>query len=99
MLIPRLLSRTLCFKLLWHDYKFSTKILPFISFRRELTDLKVFLSDARTQDHSRNFDVKQLVVLLVVCVVLCELEKLSIQVATLIDGAFERNPELDRGHR
>ncbi|THH13601.1 hypothetical protein EW146_g6638 [Bondarzewia mesenterica] len=47
--------------------------------------LEAVFSNCRTQDHSRNFDALQLV------------EKLSI--GAIVEATFERNPELDRGHR
>lgn len=47
--------------------------------------LERLFGDCRTQDHARNFDVDQMA------------GKLSI--ATLINAAMERNPDLDRGHR
>lgn len=47
--------------------------------------LEGLFCDARTQDHARNFDIEQL----------CG--KLS--VAALINAAFQRNPDLDKGHR
>ncbi|KAF8155394.1 hypothetical protein B0H34DRAFT_849557 [Crassisporium funariophilum] len=47
--------------------------------------LENLFCECRTQDHSRNFDIEQLG------------QKLS--VATLINAAFERNPDLNRGHR
>ena len=47
--------------------------------------LENLFCDCRTQDHSQNFDIEQLG------------QKLS--VATLIDAAFERNPDIDRSHR
>ena len=47
--------------------------------------LEALFGDCRTQDHARNFDVEQLA------------GKLG--VATLINAAMERNPDLDRGHR
>ncbi|KAF8135316.1 hypothetical protein K438DRAFT_1640163 [Mycena galopus ATCC 62051] len=47
--------------------------------------LEVVFSDCRTQDHARNFDIEQLA------------GKLA--VGALIHAAFQRNPELDRGHR
>ncbi|KJA13990.1 hypothetical protein HYPSUDRAFT_150902, partial [Hypholoma sublateritium FD-334 SS-4] len=84
---------------LYADSQAVVKNIVFITARLQIMDgnltffiiqegtdrLEGLFGDTRTQDHSRNFDIKQL----------CE--KLSI--ATLIDGAFERNPELDRGHR
>ncbi|KAJ8092967.1 hypothetical protein PM082_011287 [Marasmius tenuissimus] len=42
-------------------------------------------SDVRTQDHARNCDIEQLA------------QKLS--ASTLLQAIYERNPELDRGHR
>ncbi|KAF8150849.1 hypothetical protein B0H34DRAFT_666223, partial [Crassisporium funariophilum] len=47
--------------------------------------LENLFCECRTQDHSRNFDIKQLA------------QKMS--VATLINATYERNPELNRGHR
>ena len=47
--------------------------------------LEGLFSDTHTLDHARNFDIDQLS------------GKLS--VATLINAAFQRNPDLDRGHR
>lgn len=47
--------------------------------------LEIVFSDCRTQDHGRNFDTKHLS------------EKLG--VGTLVHSAYERNPDLDRGHR
>ncbi|KAI1781848.1 hypothetical protein LXA43DRAFT_958147 [Ganoderma leucocontextum] len=47
--------------------------------------LELLFGDVRTQDHSRNFDLLQLS------------EKLA--VSALISTIFERNPDLDRGHR
>jgi hypothetical protein len=47
--------------------------------------LEGLFGDCRTQDHARNFDIEQLA------------GKLS--VATLINAAMERNPDLDKGHR
>ena len=47
--------------------------------------LEMLFGDCRTQDHARNFDIEQLA------------EKLA--VASLINSAFEKNPDLDRGHR
>ncbi|KAJ6579361.1 hypothetical protein B0H10DRAFT_2198716 [Mycena sp. CBHHK59/15] len=47
--------------------------------------LELVFSDCRTLDHASNFDAEQLA------------EKLSL--AALINAAFERNPDLDRGHR
>ncbi|KAK7471312.1 hypothetical protein VKT23_002721 [Stygiomarasmius scandens] len=47
--------------------------------------LELVFSDVRTQDHGRNFDIEQLS------------EKLG--VGALVNAAFQRNPELDRGHR
>src|ERR1700730_10439289 len=46
--------------------------------------LEGLFADVRTLDHARNFDIDQLS------------GKLS--VATLINAAFECNPDLDRGH-
>lgn len=47
--------------------------------------LENLFADVRTLDHGRNFDSRQLT------------EKMSI--ATLIHATYERNPDLDRGHR
>ena len=47
--------------------------------------LEMLFGNCRTQDHSRNFDIKELA------------GKLA--VASLINAAFEKNPDLDRGHR
>ncbi|KAJ7023838.1 hypothetical protein C8F04DRAFT_969797 [Mycena alexandri] len=47
--------------------------------------LEVVFSDCRTQDHARNFDIEQLA------------GKLAVGV--LINSTFEKNPDLDRGHR
>ena len=47
--------------------------------------LEQMFSDCRTQDHARNFDIEQLA------------GKLS--VSSLINATFQRNPDLDRGHR
>ncbi|KAJ7442929.1 hypothetical protein B0H11DRAFT_1748755, partial [Mycena galericulata] len=47
--------------------------------------LEVVFSDTRTQDHARNFEIEQLS------------GKLS--VGALINAVFQRNPDLDRGHR
>ena len=47
--------------------------------------LENLFCECRTQDHSRNFDIEQLG------------QKLSI--ATLINTTFERNPDINRGHR
>jgi hypothetical protein len=47
--------------------------------------LEVVFRDCRTQDHARNFDIEQLA------------GKLG--VGALINAAFQRNPDLDRGHR
>lgn len=47
--------------------------------------LEGLFGDCRTQDHSWNFDVQQLS------------EKLA--TSSLIQGIFERNPDLDQGHR
>ncbi|EIM80051.1 uncharacterized protein STEHIDRAFT_68626, partial [Stereum hirsutum FP-91666 SS1] len=47
--------------------------------------LEIVFSDCRTQDHGRNFDTKHLS------------EKLSLLFLT--HSAYERNPDLDRGHR
>ncbi|KAJ7683108.1 hypothetical protein B0H17DRAFT_898767, partial [Mycena rosella] len=47
--------------------------------------IEVVFCDCRTQDHARNFDIEQLA------------GKLG--VGALINLAFQRNPDLDRGHR
>ncbi|KAJ6609768.1 hypothetical protein B0H10DRAFT_2295284 [Mycena sp. CBHHK59/15] len=47
--------------------------------------LELIFSDCRTLDHARNFDIDQLA------------SKLSL--SALISAAFQRNPDLDRGHR
>ncbi|KAF7785094.1 hypothetical protein Agabi119p4_1259 [Agaricus bisporus var. burnettii] len=47
--------------------------------------LERLFGDCRTLDHGRNFDILQLS------------EKMAI--ASLINSTFERNPDLDRGHR
>ncbi|KAF8074122.1 hypothetical protein FPV67DRAFT_1446920 [Lyophyllum atratum] len=47
--------------------------------------LELVFSDCRIQDHARNFDIEQLS------------GKLS--VAALVNAAFQRNPDLDRGHQ
>ncbi|KAJ7938701.1 hypothetical protein B0H13DRAFT_1851287 [Mycena leptocephala] len=47
--------------------------------------LEGVFGDCRTQDHARNFDIEQLA------------GKLG--VGALINAAFQRNPDLDRGHR
>ena len=47
--------------------------------------LENLFCECRTQDHARNFDIKQLA------------QKLS--VATLINATYERNPDINRGHR
>lgn len=47
--------------------------------------LEGLFGEVRTQDHARNFDIKQVS------------EKLSI--ATLLNEAWQRQPDLDRGHR
>ncbi|KAJ6618015.1 hypothetical protein B0H10DRAFT_1947987 [Mycena sp. CBHHK59/15] len=47
--------------------------------------LELIFSDCRTLDHTRNFDIDQLA------------SKLSL--SALISAAFQRNPDLDRGHR
>lgn len=59
--------------------------LPFYIILEGTDRLEVLFCECRTQDHARNFDIEQLS------------EKLG--VAMLIDAAFERNPDLDRGHR
>lgn len=47
--------------------------------------IEVLFCDTRTLDHARNFDIEQLA------------QKLSL--GTLINATFQRNPDLDRGHR
>ncbi|KAJ6603661.1 hypothetical protein B0H10DRAFT_2315727 [Mycena sp. CBHHK59/15] len=47
--------------------------------------LEQIFSDCRTLDHARNFDIDQLA------------SKLSL--SALINAAFQRNPDLDQGHR
>lgn len=47
--------------------------------------LERLFGDTRTQDHDRNFDIRRLT------------EKLSI--AAILNSSFERNPDLDCGHR
>ncbi|KAJ7746768.1 hypothetical protein DFH07DRAFT_1038050, partial [Mycena maculata] len=47
--------------------------------------IEVLFCDTRTLDHARNFDIEQLS------------GKLSL--GTLINATFQRNPDLDRGHR
>jgi hypothetical protein len=47
--------------------------------------LEGLFGDCRTQDHARNFDIEQL--------------SAKLGVATLINAAYQRHPELDRGHR
>ncbi|KAI9064240.1 hypothetical protein FKP32DRAFT_1649613 [Trametes sanguinea] len=59
--------------------------LPFHIILEGTDRLEGLFGDCRTQDHSRNFDVQQLA------------EKLA--TSTLIQGIFERNPDLDSGHR
>ncbi len=59
--------------------------LPFHIILEGMDRLEGLFGDCRTQDHSRNFDVQQLA------------EKLA--TSTLIQGIFERNPDLDSGHR
>ena len=59
--------------------------LPFHIILEGTDRLETLFADCRTQDHARNFDILQL----------CE--KLSVSV--LINGIFEQNPDLDRGHR
>ncbi|KAH9833218.1 uncharacterized protein C8Q71DRAFT_712933, partial [Rhodofomes roseus] len=61
------------------------KDVPFHIILEGTDRLERLFSECRTQDHSRNFDILQL----------CE--KLS--VSALISSIFERNPDLDRGHR
>ncbi|KAH9922494.1 uncharacterized protein B0H18DRAFT_1212572 [Fomitopsis serialis] len=59
--------------------------IPFYIILEGTDRLETLFGDCRTQDHSRNFDILQL----------CQ--KLSI--AAEISLIFERNPDLDRGHR
>ncbi|TFK89183.1 hypothetical protein K466DRAFT_611332, partial [Polyporus arcularius HHB13444] len=59
--------------------------IPFHIIHEGTDRLEGVFSDVRTQDHSRNFDVLQLS------------DKLT--TGALIQGVFERNPDLDRGHR
>ncbi|KAI0739154.1 hypothetical protein C8Q80DRAFT_1112684 [Daedaleopsis nitida] len=59
--------------------------LPFYLILEGTDRLEGIFSDCRTQDHSRNFDILQLA------------EKLS--TGSLVQSIFERNPDLDRGHR
>ncbi|PIL27027.1 hypothetical protein GSI_10166 [Ganoderma sinense ZZ0214-1] len=59
--------------------------LPFYIILEGTDRLEALFGDCRTQDHSRNFDILQLS------------EKLG--TSTLIQSIFERNPDLDRGHR
>ncbi|KAH9856504.1 hypothetical protein C2E23DRAFT_713009, partial [Lenzites betulinus] len=58
--------------------------LPFYIIHEGTDRLEGLFADCRTQDHSRNFDILQL------------LEKLA--TSTLIQCIMERNPDLDRGH-
>ncbi|KAI1795787.1 hypothetical protein LXA43DRAFT_1090426 [Ganoderma leucocontextum] len=59
--------------------------LPFYIILEGTDRLEALFGDCRTQDHSRNFDILQLS------------EKLG--TSMLIQCIFERNPDLDRGHR
>lgn len=59
--------------------------LPFYIIFEGTDRLEGVFSACRTQDHARNFDILQLA------------EKLSI--GALVQSIFERNPDLDRGHR
>lgn len=59
--------------------------IPFYIIHEGTDRLEGLFDDCRTQDHARNFDIAQLS------------EKLG--VATLINAAYQRNPELDCGHR
>ena len=59
--------------------------LPFYIIFEGTDRLEGIFSDCRTQDHSRNFDVHQLS------------QKLS--TGAVIQSIFERNSDLDRGHR
>ncbi|THH18190.1 hypothetical protein EUX98_g8999 [Antrodiella citrinella] len=59
--------------------------LPFHIILEGTDRLEAIFGDCRTLDHNRNFDILQLA------------EKLSI--ALTINSIFERNPDLDRGHR
>ncbi|KAJ7627920.1 hypothetical protein DFH06DRAFT_1272867 [Mycena polygramma] len=47
--------------------------------------LEAVFSECRTQDHARNFDIEQL--------------SGKLAVSALIHAAFQRNPDLDRGHK
>jgi hypothetical protein len=84
---------------LYHDTQSVVKNIIFTVARMQLIDpdllfymilegtdrLEQLFSDCRTQDHARNFDVEQLA------------GKLS--TSALLNAAFQRNPDLDRGHR
>ncbi|KAF8055441.1 hypothetical protein FPV67DRAFT_1435919 [Lyophyllum atratum] len=84
---------------LYHDTQSVVKNIVFTVARMQLIDpdlpfhmilegtdrLEQLFGDCRTQDHARNFDIEQLG------------GKLS--TAALLNAAFQRNPELDRGHR
>ena len=59
--------------------------LPFFIILEGTDRLENIFSDCRTQDHSRNFDIHQLS------------QKLS--TGAVVQSIFERNPDLDRGHR
>ena len=59
--------------------------LEFYILHEDTDHLERVFKDTQTLDHARNFDAQQLA------------EKLSI--ATLINSAMERNPDLDKGHR
>ncbi|KAF8884807.1 hypothetical protein BD779DRAFT_1442856, partial [Infundibulicybe gibba] len=59
--------------------------IPYYIIHAGTDRLEGVFSDVRTQDHSRNFDALQLA------------QKLS--VSAEINATFERNPDLDRGHR
>ena len=58
--------------------------IPFYIIHEGTDRLKMLFGDCRTQDHARNFDIEQL--------------SSKLGVATLISAAYQRNPELDRGH-
>lgn len=59
--------------------------IDFYNIHEGTDRLEGLFSDCRTQDHARNFDIEQL--------------STKFRVATLINAAYQRNPELDRGHR
>jgi hypothetical protein len=63
----------------------SDQTLKFYILMEGTDRLENLFCECRTQDHSRNFDIEQLG------------QKLS--VATLINTTFERNPDINRGHR